>query len=435
MTLSRVKTIQDRDEIRRREEADAPRGTEPKRSIRWQPIATFFSIWLGGSWLVVGGWLQPLLPGGWGAVAVGLAVLAIPMWVLICGFAGRSYPSAAMRLLVLRPFWYAVLFMPQLAIVTLIGGMMGLPAGAMGTAGRWALAGGAALVVIASLVGWVGSRRLVVKRLAAHMPRLPPAFDGVRVVQISDLHVGPHTSRGILARVAKTVEAETPDLICITGDQVDDFAHDVKYFNDAFSDLRAPLGVFAVAGNHDVYAGWDAVYRGLWEAGFLVLVNGAVPAERSGQRLWIAGTGDPAGKGWSRGGGRGAAPDVEHTLADIPADEPVLALAHNPALWPALAERGVDLTLSGHTHYGQFAVPSRGWSMASVFLKYAMGWHVKGRSLLYINPGTNFWGIPFRIGTFPEVTVLTLKASRDGAARITELPESGVDLASSRGRA
>ncbi len=394
-------------------------------------VVAFLAVWLGGSWLVVGAWLHPLLPGGWGAVAAGMAACAIPVWALMRGIRGISYPSAATRLLVLRPFWYAMLFMPQLAIATLIGAIAGLPFGVAGTGGRWGLGIGAAVAVVASLVGFAETRRLRVKRLEARMPRLSPAFEGLRVVQISDLHVGPHTSQGFMQRIARTVQAANPDLIFVTGDQVDDFPRDVKYFAAAFGDLHAPLGTYAVAGNHDVYAGWDAVHRGLLKTRLVVLVNQAVAVERGGQRIWVAGTGDPAAMSWPRGG-RSAAPDVERTLAGIPPDEPVLALAHNPVLWPALAERGVDLTLSGHTHYGQFAIPSRGWSMASPFMELAMGSHQQGRSLLYINPGTNFWGIPLRIGTPPEVTVLSLRSSQDGEALITELPGAGEVVAGAR---
>ena len=90
---------------------------------------------------------------------------------------------------------------------------------------------------------------------------------------------------------------------------------------------------------------------------------------------------------------------------------PVLALAHNPALWPALAQRGVTLTLSGHTHWGQLALPKLGWSMASPFLEHAMGGHEKGNSLLYINPGTGYWGIPFRLGAWSEITQVTLRSA------------------------
>ena len=391
----------------------------PRLTLR--PLVGFVAAWLGGSWLVVGAWLSPLIPGGWGAVAAGLAAGAIPVWTLVRGLRGTSYPSAATRLLVLRPFWYAMLFMPVLAAATLIGALAGLPFGASGLLGRWALAIGAAALAVAVLIGFAGSRQLAVRRLEVRMPRLPAVFDGLRLVQISDLHVGPHTSRRFLERIAKTVRRASPQLIVVTGDQVDVFARDVECFTEAFGGLQAPHGTYVVAGNHDVYAGWEAVRRGLADAGLEVLENEAVSIARGSQRLWIAGTGDPAGESWPGGSGRGVAPDIGRTLAGIPPGEAIVALAHNPVLWPELASRGVDLTLSGHTHYGQLAIPSRGWSMASPFQKLAMGWHRKGRSLLYIHPGTNYWGIPFRIGTPPEVAVLTLRAGGD--AGISDSPE------------
>ena len=81
------------------------------------------------------------------------------------------------------------------------------------------------------------------------------------------------------------------------------------------------------------------------------------------------------------------------------------------SLWPQLTVRSASLTLSGHTHYGQFAIPRLNWSVASIFLEHAMGLHGRGGSVLYISPGANYWGIPFRIGTLPEVSVLTLRRS------------------------
>jgi predicted MPP superfamily phosphohydrolase len=102
-------------------------------------------------------------------------------------------------------------------------------------------------------------------------------------------------------------------------------------------------------------------------------------------------------------------------MRDVPPGAFVVALAHNPALWPALAERRVPITLSGHTHWGQFALPRLGWSLASPFLEHAMGAHERNGSLLYIQPGTNYWGIPFRLGTPPEVTVVTLRRGAKAA--------------------
>jgi predicted MPP superfamily phosphohydrolase len=129
----------------------------------------------------------------------------------------------------------------------------------------------------------------------------------------------------------------------------------------------------------------------------------------------VVGLGDPAGRHWSRDGGAGAAPDVERALSDVPAGVFTLALAHNPSLWPRLAERGVSLTLSGHTHWGQLAHPAIAWSLASHFLEHAMGTAARAASLLYIHPGTGYWGIPFRLGAWPEVAVITLRRGADAA--------------------
>jgi len=361
----------------------------------WTVLAVLLA-WNAAWWIVLGTLLAPVLPGGWAAVVVAAVLLFLPVLVLARGFGRGGYPAAATRVWLLRPFWYGQLFLPLLAVAGAAGALVGWPLGAAARGGRLAVAGvGLALAGLA-FWGYLGTRRLVVRRLDVSLDRLPPALDGLRIVQLSDLHVGPHTPRRHLARIADAVRRAEPDLIAHTGDQVDDYARDIEPFAAALGDLRAPLGVFAVAGNHDVFAGWDAVR-----------------VERGGTRFWVAGTGDPAARAWTRHGGTRAAPDVERTLADVPRDGFTLALAHNPALWPELAARGADLTLSGHTHHGQLSIPRLRWSVASVFLDLAMGLHREGRSVLYISPGTNYWGIPLRVGALPEVTVLTL---RRGAA-------------------
>jgi predicted MPP superfamily phosphohydrolase len=136
---------------------------------------------------------------------------------------------------------------------------------------------------------------------------------------------------------------------------------------------------------------------------------------RGDSTIALVGTGDPAGG--ARGTTR-AAPDVERALSRVAPGAVVIAFAHNPALWPALARRGVALTLSGHTHWGQFAIPKLGWSLASPFLEHAMGAHQSEDALLYISPGTGYWGIPFRLGASPEVTLVTLHRGSTAAARV-----------------
>jgi len=374
-------------------------------------VLTVLLVWDGVLWGVLGWLFAPLLPGGWLAVlAVGILLLA-PAAVLVRGFGGRAYPSAFTRVWIFRPFWYGQLSLLLLAPAGVVGTLAGLPFGAARAGGRVAVGIAAAGFAVLALWGYAGTRRLVTRPLELAFDGLPEGLDGMRIVQLSDLHVGPHTPRRHLARIVGAVRAAQPDLVVLTGDQVDDYPRDVEPLGRAFGGLAAPLGVIAIPGNHDVYAGWDAVRRGMEALGWTVLLNEATALERGGSRLWIAGTGDPA-----RGSildATDTAPDVGRTLARVPPGAFTIVLAHNPALWPALAARGVPLTLSGHTHYGQLAIPRLGWSLASPFLEHAMGVHTLNGSTLYINPGTNYWGIPVRIGTPPEVTVLTL---RRGAA-------------------
>jgi uncharacterized protein len=361
---------------------------------------------MGLWWGIIGALLAPVLPGYGLPVLAAALVTAAPLLLFLRMRTAGGYPSAAVRLWVFRPFLYIQLGLPMIAAGGLLGFLAGAPFGAAGSTGRWALLIAASGFAVAAVAGYLGSRWLRVRELEASFPDLPTGLEGMRIVQISDLHVGPHTSRSHLAAVARAVRNARPDLLAITGDQVDDYARDVVHFADVFAGLTAPLGVFAIPGNHDVYAGWGAVRAGLEAMGITVLVNDAVEVRRGEGRFWLAGTGDPAGRR-----GTAVAPDLARTLARVPEGAFTIALAHNPALWPALARRGVHLTLSGHTHYGQLSVPWLGWSLATPFLEHAMGAHRLGNSLLYINPGTNYWGLPFRIGALPEVTVVTLRRS------------------------
>ena len=389
------------------------RRARPQRLNR-SKIASIVMAWMALCWLIIGSVFYSIIPGGWFSI-IGLMLLSyIPLLFVARSFGGPVAPSAHLRLWGFRPFWYSQLLLPLMAMGGLVGLIIGLPFHSSGIVGR-SLAGGIGLLYLAGIgLAYFGSRRLAVRELTANLPQLPNELAGLKIVQISDTHVGPHTSRRHLRNVVEAIEAAKPDLIVMTGDQVDDYVDDIKPFAAAFGKLSAPLGVVAIAGNHDVYAGWDGVRAGLEQMGIKVLVNQATAFNYRGVRWWLAGTGDPAGT-YVAAGREPVAPDIAKTLAKIPANDFHVVLAHNPALWPALAERNVPLTLSGHTHYGQFAIPKLGWSMASAFLEHSMGHYQVAQSLLYINPGTNYWGIPFRLGTKPEVTVITLQPSPTAA--------------------
>jgi predicted MPP superfamily phosphohydrolase len=359
-----------------------------------------------------------LVPGGpwsWGLVFVVALLTTAPIVVFMARRGWPRYPTAAFRLLVVRPVLYVQLLLPLVSGAGIIGLGIGALFGSPLVGGRIA-----ALVVLGVLLtlfafGYVGSKLLVVRDVRVTVPGLPAELSGLTIAQISDLHVGPQTSQAFLRRIARTVAGIGPDLIAITGDLIDDRSEDVPAFVSGLGALRAPLGVYIIPGNHDVYAGWDQVERGLrshYDA--TILVNDSSVIEHRGKRLVVVGTGDPAGK--RRGfEGLNVAPDIEQALAKVAPGEIVVALAHNPALWPALAAKGVTLTLSGHTHWGQFAIPQLGWSLANPFQKRAMGVHREGDRMLYIHPGTGYWGLPFRLGARPEVTRITLQRGDEPA--------------------
>jgi predicted MPP superfamily phosphohydrolase len=335
-----------------------------------------------------------------------LVLTGLPLAAFMRRQRRREYPGALVRLLVYRPFWYAQLLVLFAGIAGIAGVVLGAPFGASSTLGRWMVGAAAALYAIGIVAGWIGSRWLHVRQLTATFPDLPAALEGLRVVQLSDLHIGPQTSRRFLDRVRSAVRAAGADLIAVTGDLVDDHAPDVAHYARPLGDLAAPLGVYIVPGNHDVYANWPAVRAELERLPVTILVNESRLVERGGGRLAIAGTGDPAGR-WIATSHAG--PDIDAALRGVPPGTFTIALAHNPSLWPALADRGVHLTLSGHTHWGQLALPAFKWSLAGVFLDHAMGVLTRDESLLYIHPGTGFWGIPFRIGARPEITIISLR--------------------------
>jgi predicted MPP superfamily phosphohydrolase len=391
-----------------------------RRARRTRLSPAVIALRLGIYILVTWGTLELLASGLFPGAQLATLGLALYTTIPIAAFAlwrgWPFYPGAAFRLLVVRPFWYTQLLLPLVSAAGLLGLIVGVPFGAALLVGRILAGVMLAVATVLLVLGYIGTRRLVVRRVDVEVPELPIEFDGLRIVQLSDLHIGPHTNRRFLERVVKTARSLQPDIIAVTGDLVDDRAEDVAVYVRALGSLEAPLGVYMIPGNHDVYAGWEEVEVSLREARLgTVLVNEVELVHRGGATLALVGTGDPAGG--ARGSSR-AAPDVDRALSRVPARATTIAFAHNPALWPALAARGVALTLSGHTHWGQFALPKLGWSLASPFLEHAMGAHTEKGALLYISPGTGYWGIPFRLGAPPEVTLVTLRRGESATAHV-----------------
>jgi uncharacterized protein len=391
-----------------------PPATPPAR--RTARVVLRIVIYFAAAWGIVASLVSGLFPGAPFVVLALGVYMTVPVLVFARWRGWPFYPGSAFRLLVVRPFWYTQILLPLVSSSGLIGIAIGLAFDYPVLVGRIFAGPTLAVATGVLIVGYIGSRRLVTRQVEFGVPNLPASFDGLRIVQLCDLHVGPHTPRHFLERVMRATETLKPDLIAVTGDLVDDRAEDVVAYGKIFGGLHAPLGVYVIPGNHDVYAGWEAIERAIRAAGLgTVLVNEASLLQRGTDTIALIGTGDPAG------GGRGAsrtAPDIERALAQVPADATIIAFAHNPALWPSLAARGVALTLSGHTHGGQFALPKLGWSLAYPFLENAMAAHIDRDALLYVSPGTGYWGIPFRIGPRPEVTLVTLRRATTAGALV-----------------
>lgn len=378
-----------------------------RRSFRLSPRALLkVAIYFVACWTVVAV-LVGRTPLSLALVAALALYTTVPLFVFLRWGGWPFYPRKVFRLFVLRVFWYVQLALPLVAGAGLIGFIIGAPFGHAVDGGRI----GASILAVTLgafiAIGYIGSRALVVRDVLAELPDLPAEFDGFRIAQLTDLHIGPHLSRRRLQQVAREIERLAPEMVAVTGDIVDDRVEDLEVYKKIFGSMRAEHGVFLIAGNHDIYAGWPAVEQRLRRGDLgILLVNESHDITHRGATISVVGTGDPAGRGFPEAD---VAPDIEATLSKVPPGRVIIALAHNPALFGALAERGVALTLSGHTHWGQVALPAAGWSMASMFIEDAMGVITRGRSLLYISPGTGYWGIPFRIGAIGEITHITLR--------------------------
>lgn len=262
-----------------------------------------------------------------------------------------------------------------------------------------ALLGGAYAVVI--------RRRWVqVRRVPLHFAELPPAFEGYRIVQISDLHIGNFAGATTLQRWVTMANAQKPDLIVVTGDLLSTGSTFVPTLVHGLKGLKAPDGVAMCPGNHDYWVDGDHFFNALNRAGVQVLRNEGRFLARGEELLFLAGVDDT----WTRRFDLDAALQLRlpHTMT--------ILLAHDPALFPMAARKGVSLTLSGHTHGGQWAVPFLPkWNLSARVFPFTVGLYERreGSKLarLYVNRGLGTTGPPARIGAAPEITVFTLHSA------------------------
>jgi len=386
---------------------------------RLVPIVGFHVL----AWVAGGAFWQPLRTRLGALVFASLGVLgltgvAIP-WAL------RELPDST-AFVVLR--WFAVVWV---VTVMLLAGVAGPVAVVRWAIRRWRAwrAGGPvpeplpdesrrrflqlgsvvpAGAFVTSAVGTGDSRRFVVREVDVPVKGLAPVLDGFRIGQTTDVHVGAFISVDDLKECLAALDTAGVDLHVMTGDLIDD-ASQLDATIAALANVKAPLGMRAILGNHEHWLGRMAVDRAYARADerrLRLLVNASETIEWKGARFTLSGIDYPLRAYGERE--ETHARWASELLGTRDRTVPSIVLAHHPDFFTHAAKHGAALTLSGHTHGGQVGVFGR--SLTGVGFKFPLGRYRIGDSQLYVSGGTGHW-FPFRLGVPREVTVLTLRAA------------------------
>ena len=257
-----------------------------------------------------------------------------------------------------------------------------------------------------------------VKRRVLRFPNLPVAFEGFKILQISDLHTGSFASTEPLQRAVRIINKQNADLIFMTGDLVNNVATEVEDHIEALAGIHSARPIYSILGNHDYgdYVQWDSaeakranlerLMRNHAKIGWELLLDESRTVEHNGEKIAVLGV-----QNWgTKFVKHGNLAQAHAASGDAPFK---ILLTHDPTHWDAQVHDypDIDLTLSGHTHGAQFGVnlPFMKWSPVQYVYKQWAGLYRRGRQQLYVNVGLGFLGYPGRVGFLPEITVLELR--------------------------
>jgi predicted MPP superfamily phosphohydrolase len=278
----------------------------------------------------------------------------------------------------------------------------------------------AVLLMVSFAMGMIrGRTHIKVFEEEITISKLPEEFEGLKLVQISDMHLaGFYHNPNHIAGVVDQINRLEPDLLLFTGDMVHNFSEEMDPFVDILKDLRAPLGKFAILGNHDYghYYQWESdsaerdnlerLKRQIRAAGFDLLLNENRKIERNGSAFVLLGVENWGKPPFPQHG------DLAKAMEGAAEGNVKILMSHDPSHWD-LKVRGkepVALTLSGHTHGMQFGVEIGNfrWSPSRWTYRHWAGLYDENGQYLYVNRGLGFTGFPGRVGIRPEITLLTL---------------------------
>ena len=275
---------------------------------------------------------------------------------------------------------------------------------------------GVLLVLIYSL--FLGRKVIQTEKVKIEIPSLPSELSGLKIIQISDFHLGSFKNSNFINNISEKINSLDPDLLLFTGDAVNNFAQEMDGFESALKKMKAQYGKFAILGNHDYgdYSKWKSVKekqnnqlridRNLMDAGFILLRNDSKKIVYKNTPFYIIGV-----ENW----GKPPFPqyaDINKAMENIPKDAFKILLSHDPQYWTKIIvpETNIPLTLSGHTHGGQFSIKLAGFSFSPIYFiqKRWKGLYHEDNQYLYVNTGIGCVGFPGRIDMNPEITVITL---------------------------
>lgn len=245
------------------------------------------------------------------------------------------------------------------------------------------------------------ARGPLIKEIPVTIENLPAGLQGLRIAQISDLHIGPTIRKSYVEKVVGKTNASRPDIIVLTGDIADAHPSSILEHLQPLADLKARYGVYYVTGNHEYYWGINDLLKHLGALGIKALLNENVRFSVGEAKILVAGVTDPMGAQIHAE----HRPNTTRALASSEHSDFKILLAHRPDACVEAEKLGFNLQFSGHTHAGQFFPFSLLIGLAH---RYTRGLYQHGRMWLYVNPGTGYWGPADRLGVSSEITLAVL---------------------------